>query len=81
MEKIEIEIENKEDFAVAINNAIVALNEIRRKFFFGGIDLSREWLKWCDKNYNGDTSKCEEILIKRLELLNNIYYQIENNKN
>ena len=33
MEKIEIEIENKEDFAIAINNAIVALNEVRRKFF------------------------------------------------
>ena len=80
MEKIIIEVEDREQLLSALNNAIVALNDIKTHFLLGGIELPSKWEKWCDENYRGNPFKCEEILKERLKFLHNIYHQIELNE-
>ncbi len=77
MDKIIIDVEDKEELLDALNNSIIALAEVRTKFFFGGIELSEKWNKWLTNNHNNSCIECYELLNKRVKLLQNIFKQIE----
>ena len=76
MAKITIEVEDKEELLDALNNSMVALAEVRSKFFFGGVELTEKWHKWLTK-HNNSCIECYELLTKRVNLLQNIFKQIE----
>ena len=76
MDKITIEVEDKEELLDALNNSMVALAEVRTKFFFGGIELTEKWHKWLTK-HNNSCIECYELLTKRVDLLQNVFKQIE----
>ena len=72
--KIELEVEDKEEFINAMNNAIVALNEFQSEIYLMGFTKNRNFSKLVDK-YGYD--KCVEVLRNRLTILHNVYDQIQ----
>ena len=75
-EEIKLHIENKEELLDALNNAIVALNEVKNKFFLGAINLNNQWETWLQK-HNNNIDECVELLTRRLEILNDVYNQLD----
>lgn len=75
--KIELEVEDKEELEKAINNAIVALNDIQCEIYLIGETKNINFSKLVDK-YGND--KCVEILRNRLTILHNVYDQIQKSK-
>lgn len=75
--KIEFEISDKEELGNALNNAIIALEDIKGKFFYGAISqLSSKWYEWY-KKHNENSYACEKILAGRMKLLNDLLYEID----
>lgn len=72
--KIELEVEDKEEFEKAINNAIIALNNIQSEINLMGFTKNVNFSKLVDK-YGYD--KCVEILENRLKILHDVYNQIQ----
>ena len=71
---IELNDEDAEELLSALNNAIVALNEVKKKFDFGITDwVTPPWDKFLE---NKNCDEVIEILTKRLSLLHNLYYRI-----
>lgn len=68
--EIKINVNNLETFISALNNAIVAYNDVRAPFFFGieKENLDPKWYENTNLNY--------EILTKRLEELRYVYDQL-----
>ena len=75
MKEVVIQVEDKEEFLDALNNSIVALNEVKNKFFLGAINLNNQWETWLQK-HNNNIDECVELLTRRLEILNDVYNQI-----
>ena len=65
--EIKINVNNLETFISALNNAIIAYNDVRAPFFFG---IEKENLnpKWYNLNY--------KILTERIEELKYVYDQL-----
>ena len=79
MEKITIEVENKEELLNALNNAIVTLqDEVYAPLFFC-CKLPSRWEKWLDKHEELGHSyeDCMEIVKSRLDLLTKIFKKLE----
>ena len=72
--KIELEVEDKEEFINAMNNAIIALNDIQSEINLMGFTKNVKFSKLVDK-YGYD--KCVEILENRLNMLHDAYNQIQ----
>lgn len=68
--EIKININNLETFIAALNNAIIAYNDIRAPFFFGieEENLNSKWYENTGLNY--------EILTERIEELKYVYDQL-----
>lgn len=73
--KFVIEADDKEKLLCALNNSIVALTDIAAAFYTG-CEVPSKWFKWMNK-YNRSYEDCYSVLKERLELLRNIYKQIE----
>ena len=73
---LDLNIETKDELLDAINNGIVALNNIRGLFALG-IDwqLPHEWLEFL-KKHNNNKNECDILLTERLKLLHQIYNQL-----
>lgn len=70
--------EKSEDLLDAINNGMMALNEIRKIFFYGLSDeLPGEWYKWYIKKQNSNSDKCYQLISDRLAVLNKLYNIID----
>ena len=73
---IELNDEDAEELLSALNNAIVALNDIKTKFFWGVTDwINSPWNKFLEDR---SCDEVVEVLTKRLSLLHNLYYKISN---
>lgn len=68
--EIKINVNNLETFISALNNAIIAYNDIRAPFFFG---IEKENL---DSKWYENTSLNYEILTERVEELKYVYDQL-----
>lgn len=68
--EIKINVNDLETFISALNNAIIAYNDVRASFFFGieEENLNSKWYKNTNLNY--------EILTKRIEELKYVYDQL-----
>lgn len=73
--KITIEVSDKEEFISALNNSLIALNDIANTFFFC-CDPPHKWIKWQEKN-KMTNDECCEILRNRISLLKDVMLQIE----
>lgn len=73
--KIELEVENKEEFEIALNNSIVALHEFQAEISLMGYTKNEQFSKLIEK-YGYDN--CIKQLRKRLTILKDIYYQVQN---
>ena len=72
--EIIILLENEKELKNALNNAIIALNDIYGHFHIG-IEIPKNWLQFL-KMDNDNYEECIEILKKRLEILYDVYNQL-----
>ena len=74
--QIVICVDNKEELLDALNNSIIAFNDIVGTFYLGLTDnLSYSWNRWSEKYSSYE--ECYKVLSKRKELLKDVYKQIE----
>ena len=74
--QIVICVDDKEKLLDALNNSIVAFNDVVGAFYLGLSDnLSHSWNHWSEKY--SSCEECYKVLSERKELLKDIYRQIE----
>lgn len=73
--KVSIEISDKVSTLDALNNAMVSFGDIITAFFLG-VQVPAKWAMWAEKN-NYDPDEAVKILRERMDLLKDIYEQID----
>lgn len=75
MEIITIQVEDKEKFISALNNAIVALNQVRVSLLFC-CDVPDAFDKFLTKEFGNDQDKKLKHITNKLEILHKVYKQL-----
>ena len=75
--KITLEVEDKEKVLDAINNGTAALSTIYPYFAYWILDgLDHKWHDWWEA-HNKDYDECAKLIADRMEILKDIFKQIE----
>ena len=74
--KLTIEVEDKEEFISALNNAIIALGNIASTAMFA-LNLPANFEQMLIKKVGPDPDDQYNFLRSRIELLKDVYFQLE----